>query len=586
MDVFCPSSPLEEAPPLARPTAFETLVDLLRWRALYMPERLAFSFAVNADDAQRFTYLQLDQAARALAHAMQQRGLAAGRAVILLQPGADYIIALVGCWYAGITAVPVYAPRNNTSNQRVRLIVQDAQASVVISTASALEAFEPDDYQVQAPLSLVPIDQIPASGADLWTAPAIHGQTLAVLQYTSGSTGAPKGVRLQHRHLLKNSEMIRRAMGHDEHDIGVAWLPPYHDMGLIGSIVQPFYSGYPVHLLAPATFLQRPLRWLEMISSYRATVSAAPNFAYDLCTRRVKPEQLARLDLSHWRLTANGAEPVRQQTLDAFQACFAAAGLRPSAFQPCYGMAETTLLVSAADPARVYHQVAVDREQLKRGRLLRTEAAANTQTLISSGRADRDVTLRIVAPHTLTPLPEGEVGEIWLAGPMVADGYWNNPQATAETFHAHLPGDDRAWLRTGDLGALLDEELFVTGRIKDVIIMAGHNHYPTDIEATVMQAHPAVRPDGVAALALDDGSQEHLALVVELERGWRDLDLQGVRQAIISHVSQHHQLRVDRLVLVPGNTLPKTSSGKIQRALTRELLAKDMIQALGTEPCP
>ncbi|WP_434771919.1 fatty acyl-AMP ligase [Pseudomonas entomophila] len=580
MDVLSPSLMLEDVVSCERSQTFETFVDLLRWRSRHTPDRLALTFSPTGDDVRRFSYAELDRAARAVAAELQRRQCADERAVILLQPSAEYILALLGCWYARVTAVPVYSPRMNASNERVEAIVRDAGARVVLSTTAALSALDlqPDAEPGTRRVVHLAIDQVDLEQAEPWREASASGETLAVLQYTSGSTGSPKGVRLKHRHLIKNSEMIHKAMDTTPSDVAVVWLPPYHDMGLIGGILQPLYGGYPVHLMAPATFLQRPLRWLEMISRYRGTVSAAPNFAYDLCTKRVKPEQLAQLDLSSWRLAANGAEPVRKATLDMFQAAFSPAGFRASAFFPCYGMAETTLLIAAPDPHTPYLHLTVDRQGLKEGRLV--PGTVDTVDLVSSGVPAHDVSLCVVDPQTAQPLPEGRIGEIWVAGPMVADGYWNNPDATQATFHASLENRLQPWLRTGDLGAVLDRQVYITGRIKDLIIIAGHNHYPSDIESTVMSAHPAVRAHGVAAFAIEDAGEERLALVVELDKGWRDLDLACVREAIVGQVSLRHQVRVHALTFAPINSVAKTSSGKIQRGQTRDLLARGLIKRL------
>ncbi|WP_438280614.1 fatty acyl-AMP ligase [Pseudomonas alabamensis] len=582
MDVLSPSSLVEDVGSCERSQTFETFVDLLRWRSRHTPDRLALTFSTTGDDVRRFSYAELDQAARAVATQLQQRQCSNERAVILLQPSADYILALLGCWYARVTAVPVYSPRMNTSNERVEAIMRDAGARIVLSTTAALSTLTSPVAGPEArPVIHFAIDQVDLEQADAWHEANANGETLAVLQYTSGSTGSPKGVRLRHRHLITNSDMIHKAMDTTPSDVAVVWLPPYHDMGLIGGILQPLYGGYPVHLMAPATFLQRPLRWLEMISRHRGTVSAAPNFAYDLCSKRVKPEQLAQLDLSSWRLAANGAEPVRKATLDLFQATFSPAGFRPSAFFPCYGMAETTLLIAAPDPHTPYVHLTVDRQGLKEGRLI--PSVTDAVEVVSSGMPARDVSLCVVDPTTFQPLPDGRVGELWVAGPMVADGYWNNPEATQATFHAHLESHElisRPWLRTGDLGAVLDRQVYITGRIKDLIILAGHNHYPSDIESTVMSAHSAVRAHGVAAFAIEDAGEERLALVVELDKGWRDLDLADVREAIVGQISLRHQVRVHAVTFAPINSVAKTSSGKIQRGQTRDLLARGLIKRL------
>ncbi|MDH0648140.1 fatty acyl-AMP ligase [Pseudomonas sp. GD03858] len=565
------------------PCAHPSFVSLLRQRAEQTPDRLAMTFGDGQTLSASLTYQDLDCAARALASRLQSMAVVGKRAVILMQPSAQYVVAILGCWYARLTAVPVYSPKVNASYERVRLVLEDAGAEVILSTQSVIDGLQQGEWPAlhNGSVQVLAVDGVDLQSPGPWVMPNIEPQTLAVLQYTSGSTGKPKGVRLQHRHLLKNSEMIQRAMASSEHDVGVAWLPPYHDMGLIGSLLQPLYCGFPVHLIAPATFLQRPHRWLEMISRLKATVSAAPNFAYDLCARRLRPEQLAALDLSSWRLAANGAEPIRAETLDAFAAAFAPAGFSPTAFQPCYGMAETTLLVSASDPHGSRRELLADPQALKQG-LLRGTGNDGVR-LVSSGRPDRDAQVRIVDPQRHVPLADGQVGEIWIAGPMVADGYWNNPEATRETFLAGLSGSQEMWLRTGDLGALHDAELYVTGRIKDLIIIRGHNHYPTDIESTVMLVHPAIKAHGVAAYAYEDSGEEALGLVVEVERGARGLDLVRLREDIVQRVSQVHQLKVSALLLTAPNRIARTSSGKIQRGETRDRVLAGAIAVLEQE---
>jgi acyl-CoA synthetase (AMP-forming)/AMP-acid ligase II len=359
--------------------------------------------------------------------------------------------------------------------------------------------------------------------------------------------------------------------------VGVIWLPPYHDMGLIGGLLQPIYSGFPVHLMSPVTFLQRPIRWLEAISKHRGTISAAPNFAYELCVKRIRPEQLAALDLSSWQVAANGAEPIRADTLRQFSETFATAGFDARAFFPCFGMAETTLYVTGAPLFTGVHTMQASREALAIGAVTSSAANADSIELVSSGRPDEEVEVRIVNPQSEQECEAGEVGEIWVSGETVAAGYWERPQETADTFQARLPGSDRTWLRTGDLGSLVDGELYVTGRIKDLIIIRGQNHYPHDIEATVCGLHPALRPQGAAAFSITTADGEQLGLVLEVERSHAGSDLAPVEAIVRDAVSRQHQLQIDRLAFVRHGSIPKTSSGKIQRYLTRQrLLAGEM----------
>ncbi|MBI3773017.1 MAG: fatty acyl-AMP ligase [Gammaproteobacteria bacterium] len=545
-------------------------VRLTVWRAAITPHRVAFGFQNDQGNGETVvSYGELDRRARAIAAVLQQRGFGGQRAVLLFQPGIDYVLSILGCWYAGITAVPVYAPRLNTSYERVRIIVNDARAAVMLSTSSVLATLAGDEWQVlrHRGLQALATDDLPVGIEADWKMPAVDGDTLAVLQYTSGSTGTPKGVRVLQRHLMANSRMISRAMHSDEESVGVVWLPPYHDMGLVGGILQPFYAGFPVHLMAPATFLQRPMRWLEAISRYRGTISAAPNFAYDLCVRRARPEQIEQLDLSSWRVAVNGAEPIRAETLKRFSETFAPAGFDRRAFFPSYGMAETTLMVTAPQVLSGAVMLQARRDALALGSLKTTGEGG--VMLVSSGQADPETEVAIVDPDSWKRCGKGVIGEIWVSGPAVTDGYWARPDATKETFHAKLPGDDTSWLRTGDLGVLQDNELYVTGRIKDLIVIRGHNYYPHDIEATALSAHPALRPQGAAAFAIDTPDGEGLGLVVEMDRGWHSEDLDDAAIALRNAISREHQLQINELVFVRANTIPKTSSGKVQRLLVR-----------------
>ncbi len=621
--------------------SYSTWVELLMRRAADMPQQTAFAYlSESAGEPAVFSYGQLDLAARTIAAALQQAGLAGRRAVILYPPGPEYLCALIGCWYAGVAAAPVYAPRRNASFERVRHIVASAQAAVLLAPAQAAavpEAEQPAwDALTRAGLRWLATDTLPPSLAGRWHMPDIGPDTLAVLQYTSGSTGHPKGVRLCHRHLLANVGAGARAMGCNPASVGVSWLPPYHDMGLIGGVLQPLYSGFPVYLMAPAAFLQRPLRWLDAISRYRATHSAGPNFAYDLCVQRVRPEQLAALDLSSWRMAANGAEPVRAAVLREFARTFAPAGFDARAFFPCYGLAESTLFVTGGPLFSGARILRASRDGLAGGVIEPPRAGEAAVELVACGAvnggtamdtaaadaavaavaalagagasaaaaavagahadagtvadtdlghdADADAAVRIVDPATGQPCASGRIGEIWTAGGSVADGYWDRPDATADTFHARLPGSERRWLRTGDLGAIRDGQLYVTGRIKDVIIIRGQNHYPHDIETTVAALHPALRANGAAAFGIDEDGGEQLGLVLELQRHTPDAELAPLAAAVRDAVSRQHQLHVGRLAFVRAGAIPRTSSGKLQRHLARQLLLQGRLPAIEHSP--
>ncbi len=555
-------------------TPYLNWAELLRQRATEEPARLAFGFMLSSvDDEVRFTYGQLDEAARKIGAALQQAGLAGERAVLLYQPGPEYVCALMGCLYGGVIAVPVYAPRQNASYVRVMQVIANARAAVLLSSDKIFATLDQQDWRElkQAGLRWLATNTLPPSLAEEWKMPDIDVDTLAVLQYTSGSTGRPKGVQLCHRHLMLNSRMLAQATDCSRDSIGVIWLPPYHDMGLIAGLLQPIYSGFPVHLMSPATFLQRPIRWLEAISKYRGTTSVAPNFAYELCVKRIRPDQLAKLDLSSWQVAGNGAEPIRANVLREFSETFAPAGFDARALFPCYGMAEATLYVTGGPISSGARILQASREALSNG-AIQARSGGDAIELVSSGTIPAEIEVRIVDPVSGRECDAGEVGEIWIAGDSIAAGYWEHSEANTDTFHARLPGSDRNWLRSGDLGSLVDGELYVTGRLKDLIIIRGQNHYPHDIEATIDGIHPALRTHGVAAFGIEHEDGEQLGLVLELERNILESDLAHITALVRDAVSRQHQLQIDRLAFVRPGGIPKTSSGKIQRYLTRQRL--------------
>ncbi|HEY7493826.1 MAG TPA: fatty acyl-AMP ligase [Candidatus Tectomicrobia bacterium] len=583
-----------------------TLTELLRWRALEQPERLAYTFLTDGETEEaRLTYGELDRQARAIGAHLQHLGAAGERVLLLYPAGLEYIAAFFGCLYAGAVAVPAYPPRFNHSMERLQAIVADAQATVALTTATFWSKLKqtPD----LLPLRWLTTDRAVDGMEAVWQEPAIDSATLAFLQYTSGSTGSPKGVMLSHGNLLYNLQMLRRVFQHLNHSAIVGWLPLYHDMGLIGTILQPLYMGVPCVLMSSMAFLQRPVRWLQAISRYRATVSVAPNFAYDLCVRKITPAQRATLDLRSWEIAFNGAEPIRADTLERFALTFAPCGFRREAFYPCYGLAEATLIVSGGDKAAVPVMRTVQKAALERHQAVTAIAGnAATQTLVSCGRALLDGRIVIADPESHTQCPSDQVGEIWVAGPSVAQGYWNRPAETAQTFHAYLADTaEGPFLRTGDLGFVSKGELFVTGRLKDVIIIRGSNHYPQDIELTVEHCHPSLRPGCGAAFAVELAGEERLVVVQEVERRYQPprrhlperrqvdvepgfdperpqpLDLDAVVGNIRQAVAEQHGVQVYAVLLLRAGSLPKTSSGKLQRYACRAGFLAGSLEVVG-----
>lgn len=557
------------------PVEFSTLVELLRWRVSVQPEHKAYTFLLDGEVEDSYlTYQELDRQARAIAALLQSYRASGERVLLLYPPGLEFIAAFFGCLYAGVVAVPAYPPRPNHALSRLEAIVTDAQATIALTTQNILSDVERRFAQsgnLQGLRSLATDNIASALGSD-WQEPTVSSDNLAFLQYTSGSTGTPKGVMVSHGNLLHNEQMIHRGFQHTEQSIFVGWLPLYHDMGLIGNVLQPLYLGIPCILMSPVAFLQKPLRWLQAISRYKATTSGGPNFAYDLCVRKIKPEQQLSLDLSSWEVAFNGAEPIRAETLERFAGTFSDCGFRREAFYPCYGMAETTLIVSGGFKTASPVLQSVQAEALEQNRVVPACSDDDgSRTLVGCGQTLLDQQIVIAHPETLTRCGSNEVGEIWVCGKSVAQGYWKKAEETEKTFNAYLADTDEGpFFRTGDLGFLRDGELFITGRLKDVIIIRGRNHYPQDIELTVEKSHPALRSGCGAAFAVEVNGQERLVVVQEVERSYlRKLDVNEVVGNIREMVAQEHDLQVYTILLLKTGSIPKTSSGKIQRYACR-----------------
>jgi amino acid adenylation domain-containing protein len=558
-----------------RETGVANLVDLLSLRARKQPERWAYSFLADGErEEARLGYAELDRQARAIGARLQTVARPDDRVLLLLPSDLDFVAAFFGCLYAGVVAVPAYPPRSQRSLPRLLTIVGDATPTVALTTSSILSRSGSWTSGVAALRGLrwLTLDDPDAEPADdlacRWRDPGADPDRLAFLQYTSGSTAAPKGVMVSHGNLLHNQEAIRRAFGQSESSVIVGWLPLFHDMGLIGNVLQPLYVGAPCVLMSPAAFLQKPLRWLSAIDRYRATTSGGPNFAYELCSQKISPEQREGLDLSSWKVAFNGAEPVRAETLASFATAFAPQGFRREAFFPCYGLAEATLFAAGRDLGA--GALAVDGEALELGRVA-PAAGERMRHLVSCGTTAWGQEVRIVEPESGRECPADRVGEIWLAGPSVARGYWNRPEETAATFGARLAAGESAYLRTGDLGFARAGELFVTGRLKDLVILRGRNHYPQDLEQTAERADPALRAGCGAAFSIEEAGEERLVIVWELDRHARlaaeaaDAIAAAVRQAL----SEEHEVQLLELALLRFGALPKTTSGKVRRQACR-----------------
>jgi acyl-CoA synthetase (AMP-forming)/AMP-acid ligase II len=588
---------------------FSTLVEILRWRALQQPEQRIYTYLVDGEaEGDHLTYAALDCQARSIGALLQNSQASGERALLLYPAGLEFIAAFFGCLYAGVIAVPVPPPnlaQPQRTLPRLRAIIRDAQPSVVLTTSAILSNTE--DLFTQAPelqkMRWLATDKVADSLAQEWRDPAVTSNTLALLQYTSGSTAEPKGVMISHGNLLHNSAYINRVFALIPDSITVTWLPAFHDMGLTNGIIQPVYKGRPCYLMPPVSFLMRPIRWLQAISRYKATISGGPNFAYELCTRRITPEQRETLDLSSWDVAYNGAEPVRADTMKRFAAAFASCGFRPSAFHPCYGLAEATLLVSGGSLRdEMFRTIQV--AEFEQNRVVEASAQdQNVRTLVGSGHALHDTRIVIAHPESLTACAPDEVGEIWVSGPSVTQGYWNRPENTERACRAWLKDTGEGpFLRTGDLGFMKEGELFVTGRLKDLIIISGRKLYPQDIELTVEQSHPALRPACCAAFSVDGTGEERLIIAAEIEpryqaavrnppdgearahpNGRLPLDVEAVVRAIRRAVAEEHDARVHAVVLLRAGRIPKTTSGKVQRHACQASFLKGTLEKLGEE---
>ncbi|KAI9130692.1 fatty acyl-AMP ligase [Acaryochloris sp. CCMEE 5410] len=567
-----------------------TLVDLLRERSQLQSDLTAYTFLADGkNESGTLTYATLDLQARAIAAAIQAL-TARGTNVLVVYPydaGLEFVSAFFGCLYAGVVAVTDNPPRKPEAIAKLQIRAKASEATVLVSTAGFLEHLKnqlkknPDLAPYLNQLTWLATDTVPTDQASAWTQPELETDTLAFLQYTSGSTGDPKGVMVTHGNMLHNSKMIYESFGHSDQSQGVIWLPLFHDMGLVGGVLQPLYGGFPVTLMSPIALIQKPILWLEAVSKYGATTSGGPNFAYDLLCQKVKPQQRDQLDLSKWEVAFSGAEPIKADTLDQFVDFFGPCGFRREAFYPCYGMAETTLFISGglkSEPPIVRY---LDSTALAENKVVPVEPASDkAQAIIGCGRMWLGDQVAIANPDTLTKCAENQVGEIWVAGDGVGKGYWNKPDVTAETFQARLADTGEGpFLRTGDLGFVQDGEVYITGRIKDLMIIWGRNQYPQLIEQTVEQCHPALRPNHGAAFSIPLNGEEHLVIVHEVERNFfRRLPVEEVIGAIRLAIAEDHMAEVYAVLLLKPGAIPKTSSGKIQRRACRTKFLESSFQ--------
>ncbi len=572
---------------------YSTLVDLLRARASSQPEQLAYTFLADGEtESGSLTYQELDLWARAIAVRLQSLVTPGTRALVIYpyHAGLEFIAAFMGCLYAGVVAVTDYPPQQSKSLSQFQERIISSQATIVLTTEALLEsihrqlATNPELAPKLKDLPWIATERVSLADASDWQQPQLHHDSLAFLQHTSGSTGTPKGVIVTHGNVLNNSEIIYQSFQHSSDTRVLMWLPMFHDMGLIGGVMQPLYGGFPVVLMSPLSLIQKPFNWLQAISRYHITTSGGPNFAYDLLCQKATPERLENIDLSSWDLAFSGAEPVRAETLEKFSQIFKPCGFRREAFYPCYGMGETTLFVSGGNKTESPVIMYVDGNALEEDRVVPVaKEQEKARAVVGCGRTWLGDRVVIVDPESLTHCPSKRVGEIWIKGASVGKGYWQQLEETERTFNAYLKDTNEGpFLRTGDLGFVQDGELFITGRIKDMMIFWGRNCYPHHVEYTVQNSHPALRPNCGAAFSVEAAGEERLVIAQEVERTYlRNLDVNEVVTAIRRQVAQQHVADVYAIVLLKTSSIPKTTSGKIQRRTCRQRFLDNGLAVVG-----
>jgi acyl-CoA synthetase (AMP-forming)/AMP-acid ligase II len=556
----------------------DTVLESLLYRAESQADLKAYTFLKDGEaETGHLTYGQLAQQAQAIAAQLQSLGAAGQTAILLYPPGLEFIAAFLGCLLAKVVAVPANPPRRIEKTSKLEGILQDSRATYILTNAGYIGTVKPrlDPEEFSDKLHWIVSDRLEPDLASHWKPQTTALDSTAFLQYTSGSTGLPKGVIVTHDNLLQNHRALRLSCIQEDTATFVTWLPLFHDMGLIGNVLMSLVSGRPCVFMPPASFIQKPVRWLQTISNYKGVISGGPNFAYDLICNHVTPEQRESLDLSEWRVAFCGAEPIRAATVEQTIKLYEPCGFRHDVFFPCYGMAEGTLFLAGGDrpcpPSICY----VDALALEKNQVVPTlKNAPQTRAVVGCGHPWLDTKIVIANLETLTRCPEMRVGEIWVAGTTVSQGYLGRAEETIQTFGAYLSAgtadSEGPFLRTGDLGFFQDGELFITGRLKEIMIFSGLNRYPQHIEQSAEKSHPALRPNCGAAFSVNADGREKLIIVYEVERSTRrSLDMDEIAQSVCWAVARDHYVNVSAILLLKPGTLPKTSSGKIQRRACR-----------------
>ncbi len=570
------------------PLPVTTLVDAFEGHCSRHPEKVLYYYLEDGiQPSTQITYLEMRLKARALAARLQKGFEKGDRVLLLFPPGIEFITSLFGCFYAGLVGIPSYPPRKNRMFDRFEAIIVDSSPSVIMTTKKIHEDILKNfgEKESLTAIDYVIVEDVKDEWAESWKDPGLQKEDIALLQYTSGSTGSPNGVMISHQNIIHNSEVIRQAFGHTEELMGVNWLPGFHDMGLIGALLQPAYVGGSNAMIPPATFLTQPMNWLKAISNFRGSTAGGPNFALEYCVERFQEDKLEGVDLGSVRPFFCGAEPIYAESLELFAEHFARYNFSRSQFYACYGLAEATLFVTGGSLEDDPIYLTLDGSEIKQRKVLVVDDDhAEAKTFVGCGYPWVGAKVVIADPEKNEVLPEGHIGEIWTASPSVAKGYWNKPGKSQGTFQTKLADTGEGpFLRTGDLGFIHKGQLFITGRIKDVIIIRGMNHYPNDIERTVENAHESIQPATGAAFSVEVGNEERLVVVFEVRRThMRDLDEKAVFDAIRIAVAEVHLLDLYAIVLIRPGSIPKTSSGKIQRFKAREEFLEGSLQIVAS----
>jgi acyl-CoA synthetase (AMP-forming)/AMP-acid ligase II/acyl carrier protein len=565
-----------------------TFVDVLERHTKNFPDKVAYHLLEDGiTETDRITYGELNSRVKSMAAYFQSNFSKGDRALMLFPSGLEFPISLVSCFYSGIIAVPAYPPRKNRMFHRFEAILKDCNPAFILTTRKIFEDIQKNFSEEESLKNsrYVIYEDFSIDPGPSWQRAEIRTDDIALLQYTSGSTGTPNGVMVSHGNIMHNSEFIKQSFGHTGEVTCVHWLPGFHDMGLIGALLQPLYVGGKNVIIPPNSFLMKPMSWLNSISNYKASTAGGPNFALNFCVERMKEEELEGVDLDTVRPFYCGSEPIHAESLIGFAEAFAKCNFTPSQFYPCYGLAEATLIVTGGGLFDEPVYLTADAKQVeKRKVVIVGKEHPDAKTFVGCGYPWAGARVVIADPDTAIRAQRGTIGEIWTSSPSVAKGYWNKPEKSAETFHAYLVDTGEGpFLRTGDLGFIHDGQLYITGRIKDLIIIRGLNHYPNDIERTVESAHEALQPAAGAAFSVDAGNEERLVVVHEVRRtSMRDLDAESVFAAIRQAIAENHQLQVYAIALIRPGSIPKTSSGKIQRLMARKEFLENTLDPMAS----